>query len=336
MASQIVNEVKRGQVYYMDVPSKDQPLPLPNESCVQKKRPYIVLSTDEMNATSELIHVAPITTKPPYDHQWYRVPFKSRDQTYRWINMSYIMLVPKRYCTVADYSESISQMTFGNKELMSRIDECILRWFSVTPKSVENTPEPVNEEVVTTNSNIPNINITINIPGLTPIQTTVSANAESNIEVGDTTAEDTTDTDVEDRPKNKLTRVTWFSPEKQMDIYDYLKTHARTFGGDKTDKEICEELHISLATIGRYKARLRKCYNTESTSINNNTPKRRKVTTRPKKYFKNKAEEAIFMTYYEHNGPKAAYKRFKDSAGFKNIRACYSAYWLRKHNKVKA
>ena len=282
-----MTEVKRGMVFYMDVPSKDQPVPLPGEYAISKKRPYIVISSDEQNVYSNLVHVAPITTKPSDKPRWYRVPFRASDGTYRWVLISHLMLVPKEYCTVADMSEALTNVCLNNKELTQRLNESIFKLLGVT----YNEPETIKEETkmetklettnlepivqvsgVTPQMVIPNINITINIPGLGDFVKTVTTETKTEpvkevpIETPTTSVEKpvetvkscTCRTSVKKRtttPKGKRGRTT-FSPSERTEIFNYLMRHAKQFGGTLSLTKCAENLGISISTAFRYANRI--------------------------------------------------------------------------------
>ena len=281
-----MTDVKRGMVFYMDVPSKDQPVPLPGEYAISKKRPYIVISSDEQNTYSNLVHVAPITTKPSDKPKWYRVPFRASDGTYRWVLISHLMLVPKEYCTVADMSEALSNVCVNNPELTQRLNESIFKLLGVT----YNEPETIKEETkmetklettnlepvvqvsgVTPQMVIPNINITINIPGLGDFVKAVTAETKTEVKTEvkqKSTVEKpkrnnkpkTTSNYV--APKGKKGRVTFDNNERD-EIFNYLLYHAKRFGGTLTLTECAKALGVSFSTVVRYCTRLEtndKCF----------------------------------------------------------------------------
>ena len=281
-----MTEVKRGMVFYMDVPSKDQPVPLPGEYAISKKRPYIVISSDEQNVYSNLVHVAPITTKPSDKPKWYRVPFRASDGTYRWVLISHLMLVPKEYCTVADMSEALTNVCLNNKELTQRLNESIFKLLGVT----YNEPETIKEETkmetksettnfepvvqisgVTPQMVIPNINITINIPGLGEFVKAVTTETKTEVKT-EVKQKPTIEkpkrnnkpktTSSYTGPRGKKGRVT-FDNNERNEIFDYLLYHAKRFGGTMTLTECAKTLGVSFSTVVRYCDRLQsnnKCF----------------------------------------------------------------------------
>jgi len=281
-----MTEVKRGMVFYMDVPSKDQPVPLPGEYAISKKRPYIVISSDEQNMYSNLVHVAPITTKPSDKPRWYRVPFRASDGTYRWVLISHLMLVPKEYCTVADMSEALTNVCLNNKELTQRLNESIFKLLGVT----YNEPETIKEETkmetklettnlepvvqvsgVTPQMVIPNINITINIPGLGEFVKAVTTETKTEVKT-EVKQKPTVEKPKRNNkpkttsnyvaPKGKKGRVTIDNNERD-EIFNYLLYHAKRFGGTLTLTECATNLGVSFSTVVRYCTRLEtndKCF----------------------------------------------------------------------------
>ena len=281
-----MTEVKRGMVFYMDVPSKDQPVPLPGEYAISKKRPYIVISSDEQNVYSNLVHVAPITTKPSDKPRWYRVPFRAMDGTYRWVLISHLMLVPKEYCTVADMSEALTNVCLNNKELTQRLNESIFKLLGVTYNEPENIKEETKMETklettnlepvvqvsgVTPQMVIPNINITINIPGLGEFVKAVTTETKTEVKT-EVKQKPTVEkpkrnnksktTSSYTAPKGKKGRVT-FDNNERNEIFDYLLYHAKRFGGTMTLTECAKTLGVSFSTVVRYCDRLQsnnKCF----------------------------------------------------------------------------
>lgn len=274
-ARNYVTEVKRGMVFYMDVPSKDQPVPLPGEYAITKKRPYIVISSDEQNVYSNLVHVAPITTKPSEKPRWYRVPFRAMDGTYRWVLISHLMLVPKEYCTIADMSEALTNVCLNNQELTQRLNESIFKLLGVT----YNEPETIKEEtkmktnLETTNLEpvvqvsggtpqmvIPNINITINIPGLGEFAKSITPEIKTEVNQKPTVEKPKRNnkpktTSNYTTPKGKKGRVT-FDNNERNEIFNYLLRNAKRFGGTLTLTECAKTLGVSFSTVVRYCDRL--------------------------------------------------------------------------------
>lgn len=344
--------VQKGMVFWMDVPSKEQPIPLPGESCVTKRRPYIVLSNENVNSTYNLIHVAPITTKPPYEGQYFKVPFKKRDGSCCWINISNMMLVPKKFCTISDYSEAHTNMTLGNKELEERINDAMCQWFAITP-IVTSTADTIIIEEENTNMNaiehntpnfiVPNISITINIPGMNPVSATVNSDTVSNIVPIDVNIEKemSNDNNVEIKATSESTTLNipeykgkkWKATRYQ-EIMSFIKANSKAFGGNMYDNEIAKTLNISVSTVQRYKHKLNDP-NWQRWEFYN-----KKNTTRPstanifshhgKSCFNNEQQEKEFMEYYKRYGAKRAYAKYRTIVNFKNIQSCYNAYYVRK------
>lgn len=357
--------VKRGMIFYMDVPSKDQPVPLPRERCVTKKRPYIILSNDACNANSDLVHAAPITTKAPAMMKWYLVPFRAKDSSFRWINISNTMLVPKSYCTVADYSESLSQVTFGNKELMDRLDYCIAKQFGfeyifnkasnecVTP---EDTSETNNNTVSFTSSNdgvsvsatnfpsnfpIPNISITINVPANITTQQPVTQ-VESSPEVSVTTPVEVTTEDTSSETSSKHTgKAPRFPADKIKHIRETIVRCSKAFNGNLNDRQLAELLGVSYVTITRYKKALK---DPNYKRPNYYKPKKEHGPEIPQFEFNREYYHLAghlvdrdfligFMTDYSVLGPQETYKKYSNI--FKSPSEATRAFWSKITNLKK-
>ena len=345
--------IKKGMVFWMDVPSKEQPIPLPEESCVTKKRPYIVLSNEEVNTYYNLIHVAPITTKPPYEGQYFKVPFKKRDGSCCWINISNMMLVPKKFCTISDYSEAHTNMTLNNKELEGRLNDAMCKWFALTPTVTNETITNIIEEETTdmnTTENstpnfiVPNINITINIPGMNPVSAIVNSDTVSNIVPIDVNIEKETSNDNNVEIKATSESTTLDIPEykgkrwnatRYQEIMSFIKANSKAFGGNMHDNKIARALNISVSTVQRYKHKLNdpnwqrwEFYNKKSVTNPNNTSET--VTNNGNNCFSSTQQEKEFMEYYKRYGARRAYTKYRTIVNFKNIQSCYNAYYVRK------
>lgn len=344
--------IQKGMVFWMDVPSKEQPIPLPEEYCVTKKRPYIVLSNENVNSSYNLIHVAPITTKPPYEGQYFKVPFKKRDGSCCWINISNMMLVPKKFCTISDYSEAHTNMTLNNKELEGRLNDAMCKWFALIPTVTNETTTNIIEEE-TTNMNttenstpnfiVPNINITINIPGITPVTESVNTETVNNVapikvtvenEVTNTNNEISTDTTnmIVNPTKYKARK---FSSSRYQEIMTYIKENSRSFNGRMYNNEIAKTLGISVSTVQRYKHKLSdpnwhrwEFYSKKSVTNPNNTSET--VTHNGNNCFSSTQQEKEFMEYYKRYGARRAYTKYRTIVNFKDIKSCYNAYHVRK------
>ena len=197
-------EIKRGMVFYLEEPSRNQPnIRNTTYTMPKKKRPYVVLSNDGCNANSSCIHVAPLysredSTKP------YLVSFTGNDGHQSVIDIGAIMLIPKSLCVISDYSERITQ-SVTKREVLDKISAAIANQFSISydmlskearevayaskeraasvaePQSTEQeTPVQETPSVTAQTTQIPQIHLTINLNGV-PVNIPNITASESNI-----------------------------------------------------------------------------------------------------------------------------------------------------------
>lgn len=176
--------IKRGMVFFLDDAAKQEPISCTSDCTPKKKRPYLVLSNDKCNASSNLIHVAPILSRSYDPKRWYCVPFQSTCGRDSVVDVSAIMLIDKSLCTEVNYSAAVSQYT-QNQNLMNNIKTAIKRQFSIddsdyyedySAKAAVTAIQQRSEQPV-----VPNIHLTINLNGV-PVGTTVSAEAVADNE----------------------------------------------------------------------------------------------------------------------------------------------------------
>ena len=271
------------------------------------------------------------------------------------------MLVPKSYCTVADYSESLSQVTFGNKELMDRLDYCIAKQFgfeyifskaSNECVASETTLETNNNTVSFTNSNdsisvsatnfpsnfpIPNISITINVPANITTQQPVTQ-IESNPEVSVTAPVEVTTEDTSNKHTGKAPR---FPADKIKHIRETIVRCSKAFNGNLNDKQLAQLLGVSYVTITRYKKALR---DPNYKRPNYYKPKKEHGAEIPQFEFNRDTYHLAghlvdrdfligFMTDYSVLGPQETYKKY--SHIFKSPTEASRAFWSKITNLKK-
>ena len=334
-------EIKRGMCFYLDEPSKTEPVPCTADVAPQKKRPYMVLSNDKCNASSQLVHVAPILSRVYDPKRWYCVPFKSTNNRDAVVDISAIMLVDKTLLTEAAYTAAISFYTLTNKILMDDIRTAIKRQFALDDAGTRYDQYKIadHETMSTTTKTsqvdaptIPEIHLTINLNGV-PINTTVPMN-NSDVAV-DVPAIPETEL-VIDTPKlkKKIARVVAEDIKKSVDndkvmklnggvgkkftekekeyINTYIKKNHRSFGGKMKPDDISTTLGISLSTVNRYARTLK-------------APRQRaKKSTLPKKLYEQ------FYEDYVRNGAKYVVEKYH-KYGFKTVQQVYNVITRNKY-----
>lgn len=334
-------EIKRGMCFYLDEPSKTEPVPCTSSCSLQKKRPYIVLSNDKCNASSQLLHVAPILTRTYDPKRWYCVPFKSagRDVV---VDVSAIMLVDKSLLTEAAYTQVISMYTKNNTALMDNIKTAIQRQFALDDVTTRYDSYKVTE--ATTQSTVPEIHLTINLNGV-PINATVPMDNSSNVPVE--VSVEPTIKEEEQKPQKKIARAVSgeikrmvsndkvmklsgavgkrFTDKEQEYIRTYIKENYTGFGGKMTFDKISSNLGISLGTVSRYTNAIKG----ESTSTKSTVSKRGKRGKRssiPKRLC-----EQFYNDYKEH-GVRYILEKYR-YLGFKHDYQVYDA--IRRNKNIQ-
>lgn len=333
-------EIKRGMCFYLDEPSKTEPVPCTADVAPQKKRPYMVLSNDKCNASSPLVHVAPILSRVYDPKRWYCVPFKSTNNRDVVVDISAIMLVDKTLLTEAAYTAAISFYTLTNKILMDNIRTAIKRQFALDDAVTRYDPYKIADlETMSTTTRtgqdvptIPEIHLTINLNGV-PINATVPMNnSDVSVDVpaipetelvidtpkpkkkiakavaGDTKKEVVQDTEIKTvRGKGKN-----FTQEEKEYIRNYIKKNHRSFGGKMKLEDISTTLGISLSTVNRYAKTLK-------------TPRKRaKKSALPKKLYEQ------FYEDYVRNGAKYVVEKYH-KYGFKTVQQVYNVITRNKY-----
>lgn len=283
--------VKRGMVFFIEDAAKQEPISCNSESAPKKRRPYIVLSNDKCNASSPLIHVAPILTREYDPKRWYCVPFKSTCNRDSVVDVSAIMLLDKSICNEVNYSEAISQYTYGNQILMDNVKTAIKRQFSVddsdyydnyTVAASKSAVSAINRKSESVAQQIaPSIHLTINLNGV-PVGTTVSAEAvsESTVPVDEPVvaveepvkivADQSTRKivkavkEVERKLFNtvetntdvsnelvKLSKNYILTDDSAKIVNDYILEHHKYFGGTMSGTAIAAHFNVAVSTINR-------------------------------------------------------------------------------------
>ena len=272
-------EIKRGMCFFIEKPATSQPIPNTSEFTPEKNRPYMVVSNNKCNASSSLIHVAPVIHREYNEKHWWNVPFKSTCNKPAVVNISEIMLIDKNLCTTQNYAMSLSDLTVNNTKLLSGIAVAIRRQFGLDNDSTKYERYEIEEHepIVCDDNNstdkeisMPTFNITINLNGL-PIgvnaTTDISVDKSSVVSSGSTdtdkpvvTKENTTEKkiakavpDVETSPKKIMSKSgVHFSNEEKKRITEFIKKNYRAFGGNMTLNQIAESLGIGGSAAFRY------------------------------------------------------------------------------------
>ena len=270
-------EIKRGMCFYLDEPSKTEPIPCTSDCSPQKKRPYMVLSNNKCNVSSNLVHVAPIITREYDPKRWYCVPFKSANNRDVVVDVSAIMLVDKTLLNEAAYTQAVSFYTVNNKILMDNIKTAIQRQFALDDSTARydsySIAEPVQNTLTTQTiqNPIPEIHLTINLNGV-PITTSVPmrGNTSVPIEVNVSSTVEKSEFDSKKKiakaaPKNIEENTTQnnviksirgkgkkFTKSEKEYIQKYIKENYKLFSGKMSINDISETLGISLSTVRRY------------------------------------------------------------------------------------
>ena len=274
--------IKRGMVFYLDEPYKDQPIEIDSanmDNYPKKKRPYIVVSNDKCNESSNLIHVAPIfsitNTLIP---KWWKIPFKGPCNRDSYVNVSYIMLVSSTILNETSYSQAITQYTIHNKNLFNGIDKAICKQFGVGSDvintAVYDTMDkyPVNNQPV-----VPNITLNISVNGIPVDCSNVTVSTQNELEPKDS-AEiirnkkeseyniSKVETDSVQKPKKytakkfNLKAGDKFTKEEKNFIEEYILSNGKKFKGRKTGIQLAKSLGISYSTVCRVIKKLSKTY----------------------------------------------------------------------------
>ena len=310
-------KVKRGMVFFLNKPADHQPVKCLASNVPEKKRPYIVVSNDKCNEFANLVHVAPVYTRSPSSARIYEVPFKSVSDRDCVVDVASIMLVPKELLNTVSYSSDITHYTIANSVLLDGISRAVMRQFDVKeeiPQIVK--PEIKKEEV----EEMTNFTLNINLNGV-PFPAKVSTNEnEVTIDFSSTNIL-TPDLEIKEDKGSKFKklhlerRIPMTEKEKKY-IEDIIKDHAKKFGGDLSYQTIANNLNVSLATVSRVAAALKKRSTSEEVT---NKPKYSKPA---RKFNMSTEQEKEFITAFEKHNAKYVLSAFK-SFGFENIYQVY-------------
>ena len=344
-------EIKRGMCFYLDEPSKTEPVPCTTSCSPQKKRPYMVLSNDKCNASSNLVHVAPILTRTYDPKRWYCVPFKSMNNRDVVVDVSAIMLVDKTLLDEAAYTQGISFYTMNNEVLMKNIKTAIQRQFALDDFTTRydscKVTEPVAPTVSNTQNTVPEIHLTINLNGV-PINATVPM--DNSIKVPVEVSVEPTIKEEEQKPQKKIARAVSgeinrmvsndkvmklsgavgkrFTDKEQEYIRAYIKENYTGFGGKMTFDKISSNLGISLGTVSRYTNAIKG----ESTSTKSTVAKSGKRGKRGKRSSIPKRLCEQFYNDYKDHGVRYVLERYR-KFGFKHDYQVYDA--IRRNKNIQ-
>lgn len=272
-------EIKRGMVFFIDM-TKIQPT---NASGLvpTKVRPYVVLSNDLCNQSSQTIHVAPIYTKAYKDtvKKWYLIPFKETDNRESAVDIASIMLIPKAYCKSTNYNQTLTNLVRYNKNLFEMIDSAICKQFAVdtiqTREAVEKTMQeyPVYNEPIP----VPNITLNISVNGIPVSKEAISVNAEmSSSADNDKPCENQKIVTEPNFEKVTLKRGSSISNRgKKEKIIKFVRENYKDFGGEYTVAQLVKATGVSVSTVYR-------CVN----KIKADAKKHWKKSTLPKEQYK--------------------------------------------------
>lgn len=336
-------EIKKGMCFFIEKPATTQPIPNTSEFTPEKNRPYMVVSNNKCNATSTLIHVAPVITREYNEKHWWNVPFKSTNNRNSIVNISEIMLIEKNLCTTQNYAMSISDLTMNNAKLMDNIAVAIRRQFALDNDSQKYDSyeiEDVPATKITTNNvdvssvstpypQMPTFNITINVNGLPSGATVTTSTADSNSITlntditSDVPSIDNTENTVEtpkkkvakaipDKPKKvatKSTRVSGkhFTDEEREKFTAFIRTNYRKFGGSMTASQISKVLNISGVAVSYYIKKINSDFDKKKNPTRVSLPEKMR---------------AQFMSDYVSHGTKYILEHYSD-CGFVKAKQVY-------------
>lgn len=256
-------EVKRGQVFYLST----------NE-------PYIVLSNNQSNETSEFVHAAPIKDGTGDASKYYHCPFSGTCHKSKFVDVSETTLIPKSKFTDRTYSAAQSYYTVNNAELLSLIDEALCQQLGITKNYVvygeaqttqsQRNPEPIQ---VTINMNITGLDtnatpVTITAePVITAVQKKkpdvfiepeqVRKSVETVATMTATMAEEkvvpkTNKGSHGNYVRSMTPNKTRFGDSERDKIVKTIQEKSKHFNGTMTNVQIAKELGVSLTTVNRY------------------------------------------------------------------------------------
>lgn len=267
-------EVKRGQVFYIQVSGQTQP--------------YIVLSNNKCNKNSSMIHAAPIRQGQPDPEKYYHVPYIATCHRCKYVDVGMIQLMSKELFSDTQYSSAESYYTVNNKDLMEGIADAICVHLGIHRNYVVYDEDPVKEEKKEP------INITINLAGLPGVTAQVTETKEVQISPETVSTSIETVTEMEKEPvkfesnagssewtvtntrtgsetivsipktskkvkaaKSTNSRRTRFTESEKAKIMEFTKNNLSLFGGTMTQNEIAECLGVCESTIVRVTNKLK-------------------------------------------------------------------------------
>ena len=260
--------IRRGQVFYI---SKDA------QSGAQ---PYIVLSNNKCNETSDAVHVAPIRAGLADMNKYYQCPFTGTCNRDMFVDAAKTTLVSKNLLVEANYSAAMSYYTVNNSYLITRIEEALCQQLGITKNYVvygdteptEKKPEPIQ---VTINMNITGMDgaspVTVTAePVITAVQKKepdVFIEPEMAQESIDKTLEASKIVDIKQVNATRYNRVhskhagyhrTVLSKKEQDDLINTIMNESKSFGGKLSTNQIADKLGLSYVTVYRYTKELVK------------------------------------------------------------------------------
>ena len=266
-------KIRRGQVFYISKDAQSGP------------QPYIVLSNNKCNETSDAVHAAPIRTGPADVNKYYQCPFTGTCNRSMFVDAAKTTLISKERLTEANYSAPMSYYTVNNSYLITRIEEALCQQLGITKNYVvygdteptEKKQEPIQ---VTINMNITGMDSTSPVtvtaePVITAVQKKepdvfiepkmVQESIDKTLEASkivSVTETSNPELAVVINGRTKRRTAVWVKPntdhrtiftrEEQRNIIETIMTKSKAFGGYLSGAQIAKELGISPVTVQRY------------------------------------------------------------------------------------
>ena len=256
-------KIRRGQVFYIPKVKNGQSV----------HEPYIVLSNNRCNESSNAIHVAPIRVGLASMDKYYQCGFTATCNRDMYVDAAGTTLIDKTQFTEDRYSSAMSFYTVNNKLLLESIEEALCVQLGINKNYVV-----YGQEESTTKAQEPiQVTINMNITGMDGNTSPVTMTTEPVI-----TATQKKEPDVYIKPEmvrksvettqgmSKIVGVSKmytddsngtrrrFTDEMKNKIMETILTKAKAFGGESRSEDIAAELGISVPTVNRYIAKAKE------------------------------------------------------------------------------
>ena len=256
-------KIRRGQVFYIPKVKNGQSV----------HEPYIVLSNNRCNESSNAIHVAPIRVGLASMDKYYQCGFTATCNRDMYVDAAGTTLIDKTQFTEDRYSSAMSFYTVNNKLLLESIEEALCVQLGINKNYVV-----YGQEESTTKAQEPiQVTINMNITGMDGNTSPVTVTTEPMI-----TATQKKEPDVYIKPEvvrksvettqgmSKIAGVSKmytddsngtrrrFTDEMKNKIMETILAKAKAFGGESRSEDIAAELGISVPTVNRYIAKAKE------------------------------------------------------------------------------